>query len=556
MRNLATLLFSCLIGASACHAQLSGDLVIGSGGDYPTIGEAVDALMEKGVGEPVRFIILEGEYSEQVTIGEFDRLGAPDALVTFEAEGLGAVIWRPGDPKDTSNWIVNLDGADNVRFAKLAFETGGGAGGQFGRIFRLTGEAQHITIEDCTLKGVPGPYSAGNRDLRSLIYEDGNDANDHLTVRRTRFTAGYAGVDFDFGGAQTNSSDFQVYEDNEFVDQYFAGVTSMGRETRIVGNKVSVSGAAAFAFRGLQILSAGSLIVGNEVSIQSPDASAGITLSNSGDASPMVDRVYNNMVSMSVERTGGVGFGIQVARPDAEVTHNTVRLSGDTGFVALWMDSVSPCCPMTVKNNLAVHESGGTALRIKNFQSIAEEDYNNVFSTDPQKVVRLDDTEMSLATWKSISPFGASSVSEPVSFANTSSGFHDLRLDPPVNNNENLLAPMLADVTDDIDGEARGMPMATMGADEAPFIPDPDPGISFVNIGGGGLLVSVTLPDDPDYDVAFEASGDLASWTPLVRNSDYTVQSDTSDGEGERTVVILTTLTGDRSYLRGVLALP
>ena len=52
-------------------AQLTGDIVIGSGETYTTITDAVNALNSSGLTGHLKFIIKDETYNEQVEINEF-----------------------------------------------------------------------------------------------------------------------------------------------------------------------------------------------------------------------------------------------------------------------------------------------------------------------------------------------------------------------------------------------------------------------------------------------------------------------------------------------------
>src|SRR6056297_3065216 len=89
-----------LFSSMTVRAQLSGDYIIGSGGDYATISEACADLDAQGLSGSVVFNITAGTYTEQFTLpyiptaSETNTItiqslsgNASDVLVQYDAEG-------------------------------------------------------------------------------------------------------------------------------------------------------------------------------------------------------------------------------------------------------------------------------------------------------------------------------------------------------------------------------------------------------------------------------------------------------------------------------------
>ena len=74
---------------------------------------------------------------------------------------------------------------------------------------------------------------------------------------------------------------------------------------------------------------------------------------------------------------------------------------------------------------------------------------------------------------------------------------------------------------------------------------------------GDDLLISMTVMDVDGVEVSFESSGDLASWTTLVPDEDYTVETSVDNGDGTRsmTLRIAGAGGGERFFLRTCVGL-
>jgi len=113
--------FISVICIADANSQLSGSYTIGSGGNYSTITDAVNALQTSGVNGPVVFNILPGTYGEQIVIDSIPNVSSVNN-VTFKSSTdlASSVVW--GYFSDVSP-TISIHNTEFISFKYLTFET-------------------------------------------------------------------------------------------------------------------------------------------------------------------------------------------------------------------------------------------------------------------------------------------------------------------------------------------------------------------------------------------------------------------------------------------------
>lgn len=465
--------------------------------DYPTISDAVADLNVNGISAPVTFFIRSGSYDEQVTINSFRRTGNADDLVIFSRDGPAASkpIWQySGANSAGNNYVVTLDGADYVTFRNIEFNAVGTA--PYGRIFYIQNTVDHLTLEGCELTGFISSESEAN-----LIDQDfGSDA-ENLTVTQSTFTRGRGGLVL-----KKATAGQPIILDNVFAGQVDVGMDMNSSFASVDGNSFNDATFSDALYFGLSISDLNAVISNNTIDID--DGFRGINVfSSAGNPAALSNTVVeNNMVAVGSPTNADVG--ILIGLSGVTLRHNTVRMERD---VAEGLYIASDVTDTVLLNNNLVHGGGGLVMIVDNGQvgvdrtlAIAEANYNNYYSTSGFVTLEWDG-----ATYGSLNDFyydsgvDRHSTRINVFFANDVTHPLDLHLAAPSNNDASLLAPSLATVDSDIDGDARGMVTTYKGADEGTPI-DPldnaDTASGFYTVGG----VS------PDYATPGQALDDLA----------------------------------------------
>jgi len=105
-----------------CAGPLNGNYTIGgTSADFASISEAVIGLTQCGINAPVVFNINPGTYSEQLSIPEISGASLFNTI-TFQssANDSTSVIMNHASTA-SSNWIVKMNGADNICFRHIKF---------------------------------------------------------------------------------------------------------------------------------------------------------------------------------------------------------------------------------------------------------------------------------------------------------------------------------------------------------------------------------------------------------------------------------------------------
>ena len=195
-----------LLAGQALHsnAQLNGSYTIGSGGNYPTIEDAINDLEAFGINAPVIFNILDGEYTEHVTLNNFT--GSEQYGVTFQSLN--------GNPEDVVfkdqhfepgilNYNIYFRGAKNITFKNITFLTEHQQDNlNFGnRSIYISNKSENLTFEGNIIKSWKTfETNFLEKNLKCNVYigsDNGVDSsyqNDNITFYNNEIIGGMIGI--------------------------------------------------------------------------------------------------------------------------------------------------------------------------------------------------------------------------------------------------------------------------------------------------------------------------------------------------------------------------
>ena len=487
------LLIASVRPASAAPTGLSGTKYIGGPfADYPSISAAVSILNVQGVSGDLTFRISPNLYDEQITLIDFPRdPGAETATVTFKADISGSPpTWQYSAASAASNWVIKLDNADYITFDNILFESAAPA--PHGRIIVLDNEVEHATIQNSTFTG----YTLASSDDGSLIYDlesDVFDDHQHLSILNNSFIGGYRAIDITAFG-NTGRADDTTISDNSFQFQYEGAIYLAGNRSTVSNNSTISSATFANSSYTAMFLSVSSgTVTGNEINVVKGKIGLEVVGSTSTHAI-----VANNMIA--IHDLVNSRTGIQ-PRFGVDLYHNTVWVDADTDASALYIIT-STNSEIQAYNNQFINAGGGPAIDMQVDGALEKSDYNNLYTTGATLVSWLTDDYATLNDFQVSQVFlrwDQNSVSKSVSFASTVSP-PDLHLASPSNDDPDFLAPQIADIMTDIDGDARSPYQVYMGADEGNVI------LPLDNADAGGHYIVGTTPGDdfPDVNSAID----------------------------------------------------
>lgn len=443
------------------HPSLCGIYTIGGvSPDFANFSEAANALNAFGVSCAVTFNVRAGTYDEQISFGEIFG-SSPVNTVRFTSESGNAADVILTHNSDYPNFhTVRFDGSDNIRFDHLTVE---GTNYYYCHPFEINGDADHITISDCTINPNGGYYYY---TYVTGIFGSFLNNSDHLTITGNQINHGGYGIYLsNYSGSPATNV---LVDNNQLIGQELYGINlEYNFDDPVISNNV-LSGSTYYYFNNIYIYSniyrakvTGNKILGN--------TGYGIRLQNCYGSIANHCLVANNFVSLNSSYSDAMGLFEQDCN-NTDFVYNSVNMFGPDPSIAA--AGIYYGTDINFINNILDASAGGRALRFYGSPSGFTMDYNDLFTTGPVLVDNAGSWLSNLAGWQGASGQDAHSVSVTPNFV-SSTDLHASHIAL------NGAAISLAYVTNDIDGEMR-TPTPDIGADEFTPLAD-DAGISAMN---------------------------------------------------------------------------
>ena len=328
-------LLALLIFPFCVNGQLAGSYTIGgTSPDYATLTEAVTALNQNGVNAPVTFNLRTGEYDEQVSFEEI--LGASETnTITFQSESNNSTdVIIKNDASGAQNYLIKLDGTDNVIIKDLSFES---MGTSYNNILILQNNTDNITISNCN-------FDNNNRD--KAIFSSGNSDYRNLTIENCDFQNGYQSIYL--------TGDLKVVNilNNQFTQttsSYSQGIYTSGSDSLFIRSNEIISTVGGSGIYVNSCIYAE--IESNEIYLTGNGS--GLSLNYVYGASEN-SKVFNNVISTTAD-------GIYTySCSDMDVYFNSVRTeSANTSHEAFYIKYSGST---NVFNNIFANEGGGFSV--------------------------------------------------------------------------------------------------------------------------------------------------------------------------------------------------
>ncbi|MBK9146616.1 MAG: T9SS type A sorting domain-containing protein [Flavobacteriales bacterium] len=459
MKHLSALL-ALLVAPFIAGAQLTGTKTVGGNNpDYATITAAVNALMSQGAMGNVTFNIRPGTYSGQYVLGAVP--GTP-GTITFrnETNGAQAVNLEHDASGSADNFIIRIDGTDDVRMEKLTFRP---LDYTYARAVHFFNAIAGMTIEQCVFHGSANPSGSAYFE-RILVHCDqavintNNNPQDVIIIDNS-FLDGNTAIELDCYGFAGARSDGLIITGNEFRQQVGTGVYLNNCRGQIGDNDLSTTVGSWYVGIRTTFFDGGSQIRRNDIrAIAVSGGCTGIEVGNT--QSTTGNMISNNMIYCSAP---GDVWGLAVYNLwDMKIVHNSVLVAAGNQFQSYafyHLSNFPDGQDALVRNNIFANSAGGLAYNVNVAGNVATEDHNCLFSSG--------------TTISSVA--GIEHVTIPAHQSGTGQGSGDTDVDPvfPIQPDLHLnncamdnMGEYFFVVASDIDGDARGNPMCDMGADE------------------------------------------------------------------------------------------
>lgn len=461
---------------------LGGTYTLGSGGDYTSFTAARNALVNYGVCGNVTFNVMNGTYTEFFALPEIAGAGS-NAVITFQSQsGDSSLV----SLQSTNSPVVNLSGADYIRFRKIGIQnTGTSTTGA--RVIDFNSTSTHNTLENCRLTG---NNNAGTGPARAVVYSDSPLTNDSVNfVLNNSIQGGSYGIYWEGYSSGTLESGI-VISGNSISGAYVRPVYLENLNSpwlvKNVINHQSTANTGVYAISFINCTNSGLVEANSIVSKQH-----GILFSNVTGTVSQKFRVYNNSVSC-LPSVSLITYGLHcTASSHMDIYHTSVNMVNPfTDSYSVYMDASGN---LNFRNNIFRSASAGQSSDFLVFTSGGGSgnifDYNNyAWTSGAPNIASIQGTVYTVSN--SINYFvnglgGVNSLNTEPGFVSTVNLRHSSIL---MNYGEDLTAY----VSHDMDDSLRTIP-PTMGAFEyKPGLDDagilsimplkPCPGVNQVNV--------------------------------------------------------------------------
>ncbi|MCB0746637.1 MAG: hypothetical protein KDC90_04160 [Ignavibacteriae bacterium] len=453
---------------------------LGISADYHTISDAIADLYNIGLGDNVVFNI-EGEFDEQIIFNGnitnsnifeviFASVGTPDkAIITYTSTSTA------------DNFIVNINGAENITFQNLKFVA---KGTNYSRIIYSDNPQGKLNFVGNIFEGKVNPSISALFNVVHIIADNSSEDISDITFESNEFNDGYFAIYLD-SYTSPKSNNLSI-SNNIFNSNYFGIWIKEFDSPNIHNNSFNLITSTTI---NISYCDNSFLVTNNKINTKDNTNSHGIAISNSFGTSTNKGLISNNFIQANT-------YGIQINNSDyIDFYFNTINvennpLSTNPTFYAFSHDETSE--NLNVLNNIFNNYREGYAL-VGHKVTTNNIDYNNYY-THGTYLVNWDNTDVSdLNSFISGTSTNINSYSEQVSFVSRT----DLHIQSsPVL----LLGINIPSINEDIDGDTRFDP-PLLGADE---YARPLDGI--YTIGSGGDFVSITSAVNALYSLGIDGA--------------------------------------------------
>ncbi len=380
------------IASSELATPLCGVYTIGGASpDYPTISQAINVLNLAGVSCPVEFVIRDGVYEEQFTLGAIAGSSLTNTI-TFRSESgdsSKAVIHIPlNAPKFTT--MVTLNGTANLTFRELGLFTGSDQ--SFDNNAVILSGASNITIERCLID-LPRESDLGIGILdqsNGIIVRDNyidckngramavNVADN--STRNIQITGNFilGATDYNYTTVRIGSDTRSVNISANHLERCYQAVHLVGADSvDVTGNTIVNSNYGIFVDNFCSVIRVSANRLSYIKSLENvTEGTAGINLQNSVNI-----EVFNNFIHTTGNgpvhgiRSQNITFGkihfnsVNIGNTDPQARCTGFLVAGNSnGFAAL--------------NNIFSLVNPGTPVNIINPGQEIDLDRNDYYSTD------------------------------------------------------------------------------------------------------------------------------------------------------------------------------
>jgi len=439
--------FAFFLFAATLKSQYSGNYFVSDTSFFKTFSQVADSLISQGVDGMLTFQVLPGVYEERITLENISGTGQSSQVIFKSHFGDSTQVILTDSCHVDSNFVIRMGaGCSYFNFEGITIKS---TGETYGRVVFLDQYPQHIRFSNCVLTGI---YSspASNYSDRHLVFSSAAYI-DYLTFENNLFEYGATAL-YLHGN---NNGDGEILgisiSNNQFKELGYQGILMHNPVAPVVtGNTIQCydDGIAI----GAAYVTA--TITNNKIYAED----VGISLTTGGVFSPNA-LIANNFIHLGDNANRGISFGGGSGAVD--IFHNTIITTESYyGNYGIYFGSNSLIPRFRVKNNIIACMNGGSPYYIYGLAEINEMDYNAYYT--PGNFFAFD---LEYSWLFNLQDFTDSTGFDEHSYMAYPYFMSDTNLHAKTSWFNNRGTP-LADVTHDIDGEARDGTFPDIGADE------------------------------------------------------------------------------------------
>lgn len=395
------------------------------------------------------FNVRPGTYNGQLALtGNITGTNTTANPLTFQSENgnpAEVILQYAATTPTADNYVVQLDGADNVTLKNMTLTN---TGASYGTVVYILNGADNAVITGNVLNGRNAPSSAFE-DAVVRTPQGGTANNNNLTVSNNRINYGSLGF-YAFSPYTPLTTGLRI-DGNTFQGAYAGPILMDYMNSPVIVNNILLgSSNGRLTGYGIRVRTTDGSTLIERNKLSGFIGGRGIIIEGSytsGD--PGRSRIANNFIEVGANMANDAD-GINVLRNNVDVFNNTVNATG-TGSTSDALD-IGSFTSVDVRNNILIAKNGRAINAVNDFGTAA---YNDLYTSGPVLVSYIGTTYPTLSQWQTTGKGANSKSLLPVFTSQT-----DLHLSTV---NTQLFG--LAGITNtDIDNETRRN--YYMGADE------------------------------------------------------------------------------------------
>lgn len=361
----------------------AGTYTIGSAAtnDYLSFTEAIDTLNNAGVAGPVVFVVQDGLYEEQLSLGAINGVSGINTITFRGSLTDSSAVELRYATANNSNYVLNFDGASYINFDHMTIASLPTGNTNYGHVVVIN-SSDHIGFTKTVIK-----VKETINNVNACGVVAGNEVNS-LSFDSCLVLYGYYGIKALIPNEYT-SAGFR-FDDGEVRNFWFQGIALRKFNDVVIRRNQINSGVTvnSRALTGIFVaqVDGGIDIERNNVVLydNKNGGKRGISVINCVASNTIRGRIYNNMTAVyGTGVSGQTSAGIWVDSSHfLNVYYNSCRVYAGLNSVNTRAFSVQTTSSnVHVLNNIFANNSKGYALYAQSAINIANCNYNVYFST-------------------------------------------------------------------------------------------------------------------------------------------------------------------------------